>query len=310
MIMSTNHIFISYSNKDKELALRLAGDLERFYEVWIDKAQLEGGLEWEEAIEKALTECHVFAVLVSNHSNKSEWVARETIRAEQLGKYRVPLLVNGELPLRLLNMQYVDFQGEYEGGFRDLLEVLKKQLEPQDRQQATVNRLIGEAVRAYLQGSYPKANSLIGQALILDPKLAPSETEFWSSLRVEQKTNWARELMPQIQIRERAKRTQENVYSKQAGEQVDMHQWMVEIAASPDVLERIDYVQYGLHETFREPIQIVRARDKKFPLGGQAWGTFDIQVTIYFTDNTVGHGIHPLEFLNRQIPLTDVNVSP
>ena len=48
-----NQVFVSYSSKDKDFALQLVSDLERFYDVWIDKGELQGGLEWEEMIDAA-----------------------------------------------------------------------------------------------------------------------------------------------------------------------------------------------------------------------------------------------------------------
>src|SRR5262245_49799205 len=54
---SMNQVFVSYSSKDKDFALQLVSDLERFYDVWIDKGELEGGLEWEQMIDAALQEC-------------------------------------------------------------------------------------------------------------------------------------------------------------------------------------------------------------------------------------------------------------
>ena len=235
--------------------------------------------------------------------NKSEWVARETIRAEQLGKYRIPILLSGDLPLRLLNLQYVDFQGEYEGGFRDLLEVLKEQIEPEDQMQEDANRLIGEGLRSYLDGDLPKANSLIGQVLVLDPQLATSVEAFWDAIRSRRETNWAAELLAQVAIHETASLLKQHVYSKQADKYIDYYHWSVEIAASDEILNKIDYVKYRLHETFPRPIQIVRARDNYFRIEGQAWGTFDIYITIYFKDSTLGDGVYPLQFENRTVPL-------
>jgi hypothetical protein len=297
-------IFISYSSHDQDFALRVVADLEHYFQVWIDESQLKGGLEWEQSIDEALHKCLVFIVIVSPHSNDSQWVARETIRAEQLNKYRVPVLIDGQLPLRLLNLQYVDFQGSYEGGFRDLLEVLKKQLEPEDRRQGDANRLIGEGIRACLNNDLPTANSLIGQALILDPQLATSVDAFWMAVRREQTTDWATRFLPQISIGEWAGRLHENIYSEQAGKNVDYYRWSVEIVADEDILDKIDYVQYELHETFAEPIQIVRARKTNFRLRGAGWGTFPVKIAVYFQDGTIGSGVYELQFDNRTVPLT------
>lgn len=302
-----NQVFVSYSSKDKDFALQLVSDLERFYDVWIDKGELEGGLEWEQMIDAALQECAVFVVIVSAASNASNWVARETIRAEQLNKYRIPVLLNGELPLRLLNVHYVDFQGQYEGGFRDLLEALKKQIEPEDRKLGDANRLIGEGIRAYLAQDYPKANGLIGQALVLDPQLANSVEAFWEAVKREQQSNWAKDFITQVQIKEVASLQQKDVYSRQARGNIDYYQWTVEIAASAAVLDKIDYVQYQLHETFANPNQTVRARETNFRLAGMAWGTFDILIDVFFKDGSVGHGLYELSFENQIMPLAQTS---
>lgn len=296
-------IFISYSNKDKTFAIRLVDDLERFYNVWIDKEELSGGLEWERMIEKALQDCHVFLVIVSPNSNDSEWVARETIRAENLKKYRIPIILSGDLPLRLLNLHYIDFRGDFEGGFRDLLEVLQEQIEPEDREKDEVNRLLGAGLRAQVANDYSKANNLIGQALVLEPAIAESVEALWKSLRTEAESNWATEFMAQIEIQERAKLLKSDVESKQAGDKVDVYRWRLKIVASPEILDKIDYVRYQLHETFPRPIQIIRSREKSFPIVGQAWGIFPVPIEIHFKDGTVAKGIHDLYFENRTVPL-------
>jgi hypothetical protein len=303
-----SQIFISYSNRDKDFALHLVNDLERFYDVWIDKGALEGGLEWEEMIDAALQECNVFVVIVSPYSNKSDWVARETIRAEQLNKYRIPVLINGELPLRLLNVHYVDFKGEYEGGFRDLLEALKKQIEPQDRKHDEANRLVGEGIRFHFSHDYSKANSLIGQAIIIDPQIAQTVEAFWEMIKRDQQTNWASEFITQIQIKEQAKLDEKDVYAASAMRNVDYYRWTVEIAASDDILNKIDYVHYQLHPTYRNPDQVVRARENNFRLRSRGWGTFKMMIDVAFKDGSIGHGAYTLELKDQIVFLSSVSV--
>ena len=113
------HIFISYSSKDAEFALKLSASLEPFYDVWIDKDDIKGGSEWEKMIQAAVTDCDVFLIIVSDNSNESNWVMRETILAENLKKYRIPILLDGDMPFRLLELQYIDFRADYSGGLRD-----------------------------------------------------------------------------------------------------------------------------------------------------------------------------------------------
>ena len=297
------HVFVSYASEDKSFTFRLANDLAQLYRIWIDKEQITGGLEWERKIDAALNECLAFIVIVSPNSNQSKWVARETLRADELKKFVVPVFLGGDLPLRLLDLQYIDFQGGYEGGFRDLLEVLKKEISPGNIRRDDANRLIGEGLRSYLDRNYPRANSLIGQALVHDPEIADSVAAFWKAIKQTQETDWAGELMPEIEIRERANLLKESVFSQQAGAHIDYYQWSVEIAASNEILDKIDFVKYTLHETFPKPLQIIRNRRTNFRLDGRAWGTFPIPVEIHFEDGTVGHGVHELHFENRQVPL-------
>lgn len=299
--MST--IFVSYSSKNKDFAETLVEDLEQYYDVWIDQSDLAGGIEWERSIDRALQDCAVFIVIVSKESNDSEWVARETIRAEQLDKPRIPILFSDELPLRLLNLQYVDFRGQYAGGFRDLLAAMKTFVEPKIARKVDAGQLLGEGILAHLNNNYPVSNSLIGQVLVLRPDIAPSVDAFWDKLCEWPRTNFAERWMKDIVIRERATIIKEDVYSKQADATVDWYAWEIQIDNDENLLQKIDYVQYRLHETFANPIQIVRSRGDKFTLRGRAWGTFPIEITIHFIDGTSDDGVYPLSFKNRRLHL-------
>jgi hypothetical protein len=286
-----SHIFISYAHKNRDFALTLASDLDRYYDVWIDKEKIDGGLEWENSIDQALKSCGAFVVGVSTDSNSSEWVARETLRAEQLKKHRIPLMIQGELPLRLLNLHYIDFQGEYQGGLRDLLEVLKSIMDPTEKHKGEVDRLIGQAIREYLVGSYPKANSLIGQVLTLDPAVAPTVQEFWTKLGKAPKTNFSQEYLHKIDVIEYA-RVSEIKYENSA----TAYEWSLELKASDEIMNLVDFVEYQLHPTFSPQIQIVRARKTNFRLLMVGWGTFEIPIHIHFKDGTVGHTKYELTF--------------
>jgi TIR domain-containing protein/pYEATS domain-containing protein involved in immunity len=285
-----SHLFISYSAEDSAFALSLADHLENYYPIWIDREGISGGAEWERTIEAALADADAFVVIVSPRSNESQWVRRETIRAEQLGLYRIPVLIEGELPLRLLDIQYIDFRGEFDGGFRDLLEALGKKLTLRQREPAEINTLLGEGVRAYLAGDVPHANSLIGQALALQPDIAASVEAFWQSLREVRKTDYAAVLSNLlgrgiIPIKEYAEPLMlpEGVYS--AGTQAI--KWSIRLDVDPVVLGQIDFVKYTLHPTFAQPERVVRDRASAFELSAVGWGRFDIPVEVHFVDGTV-----------------------
>lgn len=282
-----SQIFISYSSKDRQFTLKLADNLEKFFKVWIDREGLEGGLEWERAIEEALKTCSIFLVVVSPNSNESDWVARETILAEKLNKYRIPVLINGDLPFRLLNLHYIDFQGEFDGGLRDLLEILNKTIDPQQKIRDEVNSMIAEGIRARLLKEYSKADNLIGQALALSPELGASLEGFWQQLQATQQTNYAEKLKVMIgyghkPIVEQAERLP-NIY----GDGKDGFRWSVSLDVSDEILSQIDHVVYQLHESFSPPTRIVRDRKSNFRLTMIGWGYFRIPVEIHFQDGSI-----------------------
>jgi transcription initiation factor IIF auxiliary subunit len=65
-------------------------------------------------------------------------------------------------------------------------------------------------------------------------------------------------------------------------------QWTLYVDAKQDVLEKIKCVEYTLHATFPNPIQVVCESGpnaaQAFPLPGDAWGEFDVRIKVTFTD--------------------------
>jgi len=292
-----NEIFISYSSANRDFALQIEERLEQFFNVWIDREGIEGGMQWEKAITDALKGCTVFIVIVTSESNESEWVARETILAEQLNKYRIPIFLDGELPLRLLNLHFVDFQGDFEGGFRDLLEALKKHLEPQDKTRTAVNQLLGEAVRSQLGGELTTARNFVGQALAIQPDLSETIEAFWDNLNPTPTTQYATVLQSQLDkgnqlIKESVKPVDDDLY----GNDQEAFEWNLRINVTDSVLDQIDYVRYELHPTFVNPERIIRDRKSQFQLRLVGWGIFEIPITIQFKDGSSVQTSHHLEF--------------
>ncbi len=285
------HVFFSYSSQDRAFARQLAGDLEHFFDVWIDHDDIRGGLEWERAITEAISACDVFVVIVSPRSNESEWVVRETILAERQDRYRIPLLLAGELPLRLINLHYIDFQGEYEGGLQDLMRVLNERLVPKDRKAVEAQQFLGRGVLAYLQKAYSQADELVGQALLLQPEIAPTVAEFWRQMTGQASTSdLAARLMDRVRIAESSK------VVGQYDEGKDLVEWDISIEAPVSVIDQIAYVQYTLHPTFGSPPQVVRARESRFRLTRRGWGIFRIPIEVHFVDGSVGKTAYRLTF--------------
>ncbi len=122
-------IFLSYSHKDKDFAEKVAKDLEKVgYEVWWDITDIDGGDRWAKEIQDGLTQSEVLAIIVSPDSVVSEWVEKEFVFASKHGMKIVPLLYEHcELPIWLLNLQYIDVSGtNYSVNFQQVLEAFEK----------------------------------------------------------------------------------------------------------------------------------------------------------------------------------------
>lgn len=107
-------VFISYSRRDIALVEQLAADLKTAgLDVWYDLSGLDGGARWRIEIERAIRESQYVIVVLSPDSVASEWVEREYLFANNLGKEIIPLYYRPcDLPLYYLNVHYIDIQGE------------------------------------------------------------------------------------------------------------------------------------------------------------------------------------------------------
>ncbi len=121
-------VFISYSQKDTDIARKLAKDLEKAgFDVWWDISDLKGGDAWIRAIQAALKASKYCLVILSPNSVESEWVEKEYTYAIGLGLKIIPILYKTcEVPMALANIQYIDFRGnKYDRGLKKLLTVLE-----------------------------------------------------------------------------------------------------------------------------------------------------------------------------------------
>ncbi len=80
----------------------------------------------------------------------------------------------------------------------------------------------------------------------------------------------------------------------------DWWEWTAFIEADdPQELEEIDYIEYRLHPSFKNPIVWVRKRENGFPLVRKGWGTFLLSAKVNFKDKTKSGIIlnHHLRFI-------------
>jgi len=110
--MDNNHIFVSYSKKNRDYARSFADYLlTSGFNVWIDD-RIDYGQNWERAIFKAIDECAAFIVIMTPESYESDWVQRECAHADARGKSQFPVLLDGEVFPRYRLTQYVEVQSD------------------------------------------------------------------------------------------------------------------------------------------------------------------------------------------------------
>jgi hypothetical protein len=104
-------IFISYSRTNRNFALELAKELKASgFRVWFDQLDIPTGSRWDDEIEKALTQCEVFLVILTKQSIESHNVKDEIGYAIDSNKRILPILLEEvNVPFRLRRFQYVDF---------------------------------------------------------------------------------------------------------------------------------------------------------------------------------------------------------
>ena len=93
-------IFISYSRRDSEQALALAGRLRlEGINVWIDRHEIVGAEQWATEIVDAIRECSTFLLLLSAESVQSDNVLKELSLAHETRRRILPVVLRPtELP--------------------------------------------------------------------------------------------------------------------------------------------------------------------------------------------------------------------
>ncbi len=154
----SDQIFISYSKKDSNFALKLADDLSAAgHKVWIDRS-LRVGQDWVETIETNLEQAKEIIVVLSANSMASKWVQHEGSIAYGLKKPMYPVLIEAlpddEMPLWAAKFQYHSFLDvEYEQAFKALNDVLT----PPN----PIQELLNQGVYAYRE-----TGDLIGESIL------------------------------------------------------------------------------------------------------------------------------------------------
>lgn len=107
------YVFISYSTKEQSLANAMKKLLERQdVQTWMAPGDIPVGNKYAQVISKAIKSCSCFILMLSNNSQNSIWVAKETERAINYRKPIIPvqledLVLNDEFELYISTDQVV-----------------------------------------------------------------------------------------------------------------------------------------------------------------------------------------------------------
>jgi hypothetical protein len=130
------HIFISFSQKDRELAEGIVRSLGRKnIPAWIDYVKLVPGTpDWESSVREAIEKSFAVVVLASPDSRESKFVRGELNLAELRGCQIYPVWIDGTdwpdcIPLGMTYRQYIDARGKRrDQGIDELCETLSQHI--------------------------------------------------------------------------------------------------------------------------------------------------------------------------------------
>ena len=148
-------LFISHSWENKPVARKLAEDLGRSHEVWIDHVKLHGGDPLLLEIQRAIENSDSLILLWSAPAKASRYVRMEWESALIFPKALIPCrLDDAELELFLKRLLWIDFRASYDTGLSRLRDSLdqpaypqhppRETTKPRDDVRTLVNRISGK----------------------------------------------------------------------------------------------------------------------------------------------------------------------
>jgi len=141
--MSEESIFVSYSSRDRDFAMRLTKELKNLgASIWIDQLGIGLGENWDNSIEDALEVANTLLLLISKTSAVSQNVQDEVSIAKGNDKKIVPILIEQcKLPMRWQRMQYADYTNTPEKALKNVLTVLNLEKQAADNLESLLNSL-------------------------------------------------------------------------------------------------------------------------------------------------------------------------
>jgi hypothetical protein len=75
----------------------------------------------------------------------------------------------------------------------------------------------------------------------------------------------------------------------------DTYAWCVYVEADAELINKIEMVEYTLHPTFRNPVQEITDKQHCFALQSEGWGTFEIEIRVFFEDGSEQDEVYMLK---------------
>jgi hypothetical protein len=96
-------VFISHSSEDKTIVDAVCATLEsRGLRCWVAPRDILPGMDWDEAILDAISDCRLMLLIFSSHANKSVQIKHEIERALHKGIPILPFRIEEVLPSKSL----------------------------------------------------------------------------------------------------------------------------------------------------------------------------------------------------------------
>ena len=140
MISTGKLVFISYSSLEKDIADGVVNMLQSAgIQSWIAPRDIPIGSDYTTEIPAGIAGCPFYLVLLSHNSLSSDYVKKEMVRAVDLKKYILPLLLESGIPVEridflLSNVQYRPFFENQDAVMEEVIGVIRSR---QGQQQKT-----------------------------------------------------------------------------------------------------------------------------------------------------------------------------
>ena len=134
------YIFISYAREDKDFGFLLGEKLkQQGVPIWLDQWNIRAGANWDKAIDKAISSCAKFLILLSPSALESREIRNELYTALREEKLIIPVLYKPcPLPRQLRTLQYIDLTSgglENKNAFDHLMYALEIPEAPREEEQ-------------------------------------------------------------------------------------------------------------------------------------------------------------------------------